>query len=172
MKKVVLLAVMAMVFQVAKSQDILSFEKVINADSISKNDIHSEVKKLFALNTNSKYTLEVDDRSSGLIIANLSTEYKSIKGFFYDVYKGYIKYKVKVQIKDGRFKVTVDNFIHKSNPIRELGLIKTGEYAKLSINKSYDEKIWIDLQKKSEIIADELFKTFSNLKSENQSDNW
>lgn len=172
MKKVLLLAFMSVLFQTIKAQEPLSFEKVIKVDSISKDKIHSVIKEWFALNSNSKHTLEVDDRNTGLIIANLSTDYNSIKGFFYDVYRGYIKYKIKIQIKDGRYKVTVDNFVHHCNPLRELGLIKTGEYTGGIMNKSYDKKVWVDLQEKSKNIADTLFTTFETLKFKEESDNW
>ena len=171
MKKVMLLAVMAILISSnIKAQVPLSFEKIIPVDSIKKNDIYSEVKKWFALNSDSKYTIEVDDRETGLIISNFSTNYKSIKGFFYDVYKGYILYKIKIQIKDNKYKISIDNFIHSSNPIRELGLIKTGEYTGGFMNKSYDKKVWVDLQEKSKIIAENMFFQFENMNF--KQDNW
>jgi hypothetical protein len=173
MKKVLLLAVMAIFFAEVKAQEPLSFSKVIPADSINKNDIYSGLKQWFALNSNSKQTLEVDDRETGLLIANFSAEY-SKSGFFYISYEGYINYSITIQVKDGRYKVTIDKFTHDTkNPksVSKLGLITTGSYTRGGINASFDKKIWLDIQKKSEAISTDLFSIFEKMKFSNKNDN-
>lgn len=175
MKKVLLLVVMAVFFAEIKAQEPLSFSKVIQADSIKKNDIYSGLKQWFALNSNSKYTLEVDDRETGLLIANFSLEYFK-SGFFYSSYQGHINYSITIQVKDGRYKITVDKFIHKTKhlgSISNLGLITTGDYTRGGINASFDKKVWLDIQTKSELISNDLFSIFEKLKfSNNTEDNW
>jgi hypothetical protein len=175
MKKVMVLAIMSLVYLSSYAQTPLSFEKVITVDSVKKNEIYSGVKQWFAMNSNTKYTLEVDDRETGLIIANFTSEY-SKKGFFYISYDGYISYSIRVQVRDGRYKITIDKFIHDTKDPRsvsKLGLIKTGEYTRGGINASFNKKVWIDLQQKAELIASDLFSTFNDLKfTTKNNDNW
>ena len=171
MKKMILLAVMAFSLLSMNAQEPLSFEKVITVDSVGKDVIYSGLKEWFALNLNSKEALEVDDRSTGVMVANLSTDYFK-SGFWYTSYTGYIFYKVNIQIRDGRYKVSVANFEHdtKVKSVSRLGLITTGEYDRPSINKSYDKKVWAELQLKAKDIADNVFIQFGKLKF--KSDNW
>lgn len=171
MRKVILFSLLVLSSFQSKAQDPLSFEKVITVDSVGKDKIYSVIKEWFALNGNSKEALEVDDRSTGVIVANLSTEYFK-SGFWYTSYTGYIFYKINIQVKDGRFKVTVTNFEHdtKVKSVSRLGIITSGEYDKVSINKSIDIKVWDDLKIKSNDIAEKTFIQFEKLKF--KSDNW
>jgi len=173
MKKVLFLAVMALILlSNTYAQEPLSFEKVIIVDSIKKNEIYSGIKQWFALNSNSKYTLEVDDRETGLIIANFSSDY-FLKGFWYTSYQGYLNYTINVQVKDSKYKITIDKFIHDTKEPRsvsKLGLIKSGEYTRGTINASFDKKVWLDLQQKSMLLSTDIFSVFENMKF--KSDNW
>lgn len=135
------------------------------------------------MNYESQYVYDIDDRETGIIIANLRTDYKK-KGFWYVSYTGFIKYTIKIQVKDGRYKVTVCNFYHDADDslkpsqlgltksLTLFGAIKTGPNKRSSINKSFDDKVWVDLQEKSKIIADNIFTSFENLKFNDKSDNW
>jgi len=171
MRKILLFSLLVLCSLQLKAQEPLSFEQVITVDSVGKDKIYSVIKEWFALHGNSKEALEVDDRSTGVIVANLSTDYFK-SGFWYTSYTGYIFYKVNIQVRDGRYKITITNFEHdtKVKSVSRLGLITTGEYNKISINKSYDIKVWADLKEKSKEISDKLFVQFENLKF--KSDNW
>jgi hypothetical protein len=183
MKRVLLLAVMAIGLLSVKAQEPLSFEKVITVDSVGKDKIYSGLKTFFSMNYESQYVYDIDDRETGIIIANLRTDYKK-KGFWYVSYTGFIKYTIKIQVKDGRYKVTVCNFYHDADEslrpstlglkksLTLFGTITTGPNKRASINKSFDDKVWVDLQEKSKIIADNLFTSFENLKFNDKSDNW
>jgi hypothetical protein len=133
------------------------------------------------MNYNSKYVYELDDRETGIMIVNLITDYQK-KGFAYVSYTGFIKFTIKIQVKDGKFKATVCNFIHDateldkpsqlglSKSITLFGLVKTGPNNRKSINKPFDDKVWLDLQQKCELISIDLFANFEKLKY--KSDSW
>ena len=169
MKKLILLAVFTALFTGLKAQEPLSFEKVITVDSVYKNDIYSTIKQWFALNYPSKYVLEVDDRETGLIIANLMTDY-DIKGFAYTSYCGKLKFSIRTQIKDSRYKVIITNFEHVSRGINNIGLLTNSEKPFKAFNSKRDIVVWNDLKQKSTYLADDIFKLFENLKF--KSDNW
>ncbi len=181
MKKFIIVAVMTVFMVCANAQEPLSFEKVITVDSVSKNEIYSGLKSFYSMNYNSKYVYELDDRETGIMIVNLITDYRK-KGFAYVSYTGFIKFTIKIQVKDGRFKATVCNFIHDaaelnkpsqlglSKSITLFGLIMNGPNNRKSINKPFDDKVWADLQQKCELISIDLFDNFEKLKF--KSDNW
>jgi len=181
MKKGFLLAVLLFSLLSINAQEPLSFEKVITVDSVGKDKIYSGLKTFFSMNYESQFIYDIDDRETGIIIANLRTDYLK-KGFWYVSYTGFIKYTVKFQVKEGRYKVTICNFYHDADEsirpsplglkksLTLFGPISTGPNKRASINKSFDDKVWVDLQEKSKIIADNLFFAFENMKF--KSDNW
>lgn len=75
-----------------------------------------------------KGVIEVEDKDAGLLIGNSMTSY-SKGGMSYSAYDSNLKYTLKIQIKDNRFKVSVTNFQHDGtrNPNFELGVITTAE---------------------------------------------
>lgn len=169
MKKVLMLAVMALMYQGIKAQEPLSFEKVITVDSVGKDVIYSTIKQWYAINYKSKYILEVDDRESGLIIANLATDY-DMKGFAYTSYCGALKFSIRTQIKDGRFKVTITNFNHAPKGLTNVGLLTSAEKPFKALNSKWDIVVWNDLKQKSTILADNIFMLFEKMNF--KYDNW
>lgn len=166
------------------AQEPISFEKVIQVDSVKKNDIYNGLKEWIGMNYRSaKSVIEVDDKEAGLIIISPRKDY-SIGKLQYMCYDGTIKYTIKFQIKEGRFKVTITNFIHENDPGNksqcQVGLITTStEYDGQSSwgYKGPNNKIWLDVKAKSITIANKLFFdvgqiTFSSNKVDSKTDNW
>jgi hypothetical protein len=165
----------------ARSQENLSFEKVIATDSVGKSAIFSSINDWLATNYVSyKTILEMADKESGMIIVSPSMEY-SYKGMMYSCFAGYIDYKIKIYIKDNRFKVIVTDFFHKINQGNsstcELGIITTSEVFTLKgMNKDYQNTVWKDIQKicgsESNSIFIKLEELAKNIKPLNNDDTW
>jgi len=171
MKKVLLLFVSLLVgFTMLHAQEPLSFEKVIKVDSVSKNDIYSKIKEHFILKYKSTVFFKTDDRETGLLVKKEYFDFYK-KGFFYTCYCGKISVLITIQVKDGRFKVQLSDFLHEPNGMCGLGIITTGDLVGGTINgKSFDNPVWKDLQEKAKIIGDNLLFEFENLKL--KTDNW
>jgi len=185
MKKLLLMAIVSLFMcSGLMAQEPISFEKVIKVDSIKSTIIYNGLKEWIGMNYRSaKAVIQVDDKEAGLLIISPRKEY-SISKLQYLCYDGTIKYTVKFQIKEGRFKVTITNFIHENDPENksqcQVGLITTSpEYDGQSSwgYKGPNNKIWLDVKIKSEVIANNIFSEvgkidFSKNKVDNKTDNW
>lgn len=185
MRKILLLAIALLVITCGlMAQEPISFEKVIKVDSVKSNAIYNGLKEWIGMNYRSaKSVIEVDDKEAGLIIISPRTSY-SMGKLQYICYDGTIKHTIKFQIKDGRFKIVVTNFIHDNDPGNkaecQVGLITTSpEYDGQSSwgYKGPNNKIWLDIKPKIELIANKIFSNvsdidFSTKKTDNKTDNW
>lgn len=165
--KRILLIVLAFFPLFIYSQERLSFSKVIQADSIDKTNIYLGVKEWFGLNfVSAKSVIDVDDKDAGLIIGSGNTQFS--KSFVYACYSGWLYYTIKVQCRDGRYKVDITNFRHEikrgNSSGCELGLLTTAEkYNQGGTQKGANNKVWKELQVKAKDLADTFFDKFDNL---------
>ena len=136
MKKNLLLAIIISIctFYYTYAQDVtlISFEQVINAssknetDTIKKEQIYSVIIEWIGTNYQSaKNVIEIQDKDKGLIILNALFDFKC-SGLSSMHYSGVINYKMKIQIRDGRFKVSMWNFTHEAKKREQtFGLLTT-----------------------------------------------
>lgn len=182
MKRVVLLIFFTVTGLTLFSQEKLSFEKVIQVDSLVKDKIYFGLKNwISTAYVSSKEVLEMDDKDAGLLVLSTRQTY-SFGKLYYICYDGYLDYKVKIQIKDYRFKITVTNFIHtvlpSNNYLCALGLLTTDlEYKGKGAwgAKPYNDKVWADLINNATNISNNLFSIISKINFDNptkKDDNW
>ena len=133
MKKVFLLAVMTIVIFCANAQKAISFEKVFKADSVSKDVIFSKISEWIAASFISTDDDYYANRNDGVITKDYQFPYQ-YGSIMYKAYDGTIRCKIKVEVKDGRFKVTFFNFIHK--------LAEINKNHTLSQSKSYFDLVF------------------------------
>lgn len=143
------------------------FDSVIKVDSASKDEIYSALINWIGTNYNSsKNVIEIEDKESGLIILNALFKYET-RGIKYIYCSGVIKYKMKIQIKDNRFKVTMMNFRHEAkNMDGSLGLLTTKEKRDKSLSMGSlkrDNELWNDAKMKSKVYAEQMFKELSSI---------
>jgi len=163
------------------AQENLKFEKVIQTDSISKSQLFVTINDWFASTYNSANdVIQMSDKEAGIIIGKGSIPY-SKKGFAYQCYSGYIKYTIKVYIKDNRFKVVLTNFNHSVNvgnsPLCSLGTLTTAEvYATKGGSKKYHNNAWNDMKIILEPYSNSIFESLENktknIKEETVGDDW
>lgn len=124
-------------FLVAYAQDVkqLSFSEVINKEGKTQDEIYQNLKQWFAIYyKNSQKVLQYDDGKTQIIGKGIIPfKYNSMT---WAASSGEISYNITLKIKDGRFKVEIDQFVHKSYDIRfsdswSNGLVyNTGELSK------------------------------------------
>lgn len=115
------------------------YTQVLKADSMSKADIYEKVKEwTVTLFENTKSSIQVDDRETGIVAFDASTSALSPAAPPIDpndkknVYKllpfyHQFTFKTKIQIKDGRYRVEITNIQFKS---------MAGEYSLTSSKKA------------------------------------
>ena len=113
MKRLVILAAMALVVLAAWAQKPLEFSTVIKQDSLDANALYEATKSWFVESFKDSKAVIEDDRSGkqitgkGVITFETNMMYASISG--------YIEFLIDVQFRDGRMKLTMRNFDHKAD---------------------------------------------------------
>lgn len=163
------------------AQDNLTFEKVIETDSVGKATIFATINDWFATSYNSANdVIQMADKDAGIIVGNGSMSF-SYGGMSYLCYEGYIKYTIKVYVKDNRYKVVLTNFNHSVKPGNgaqcALGLITTADvYTTKGMSKKYQNNVWNGIKLKAEQYSNEIFASLENktkeIKIEKVGDDW
>lgn len=159
------------------AQDKILYQKVIQADSMNKDQIYSSARSWFA-STYGKAdeVIQMSDKDAGLIIGKGVFEY-SYKGLSYKCYSGYVEYEIKVEIKDTRYRVQLSNFTHAvdfgNNPNCALGVLSTSEiYTDRGMSKKYHNKVWTDLKLKSDDYSKQIFSSIQNHTNKPKNSDW
>lgn len=172
MKKALFLCMLFLVATI-QAQEPLSFEKVIQADSIKKDVIYTSLRAWFAKSTmDADKVLVMDDKDAGILIGNINLRYT--RGVLtYIAYDGYLDFTIDVRIKDGRFKVIINNISHmKSNreaKVPDIGLITTEEKCPIKgLNSIPNQKVWVDIKYKMRNLSEVIFNELENTVKINQ----
>ncbi len=113
MKKILFLLVIALMSLETMAQKPLSYSEVINAEGKSAKELYKEVKRWFSLTFVSAQDVIQYDDASNEIIGKAVFEYEC-KSLTWSASSGIVRYVVSVKMKDGRVKMTIENFIHES----------------------------------------------------------
>jgi hypothetical protein len=174
MKKIYLTLAFTIITNLTISaQDALTFEKIIQTDSISKEKLFVAFNDWVASEYNSANdVIQMSDKDAGVIIGNGSMKYSYGK-FTYVCYDGHIKYTIKVYLKDNKYKVILTNFRHFINAGNgaqcKLGLITNADvYATKGFSKKYHNKVWNSIKSTTEIYANKIFSSLED-KTKNMS---
>lgn len=169
MKKIGLFFVIVLLSVCSYAQESLTFSRVIQAEGATKDAIYATLLDWISTNYKGiKSDSQVTDKDAGLIVKQGTFEY-SKGGIAFSCYSGYVSYKLKFQIREGRYKAEVTSFIHdikigNSDGCR-LGLITTAEeYGKGGMQKGANNKVWNDIKEKAENYSESIFDSLEELK--------
>ena len=181
MKKILFGLALLFITQHTFSQESFTISKVITTEEVGKSMIYVAINDWFATTYNSANdVIQMADKEAGIIIGNGSMDY-SKKGIAYMCYGGWLKYTIKVYMKDNRFKVDITNFRHSVKPDHgqqcALGLITNAEnYTDKGMSKKYHNKVWNDIKEYGTSYAENLFLSLEerakNIKKEVVTDDW
>ena len=150
------------------SAEPFTLSKVIQAEGVSKDAIYSAVMGWVGTNFSliSEDT-QITDREAGLIVKPAVFNYGK-NGIAYVCYSGRVFYKLKVQVRDGRFKVDLTSFSHgvKAGNAKECGLgliTEDEEYTNKGMSKKYHNEVWADIKKKAEAEAEKIFEAIAGI---------
>ena len=185
MKNIIFLSVFQITLISTYAQEPLSFEKVIKADSIDKNTLFASINDWFASSYNSSDdVLKMVDKEAGIIIGKGNFDFLNTTKSRFSCYHGYIKYTLKVYVKDNRYKVVIGDFIHFAGPDKpamcNLGTITDLDvYATSGMAKKYldfQNEAWSNSKLAAEVYSLEIFNILEEKTSNTGlalvSDNW
>ncbi|WP_290452725.1 MULTISPECIES: DUF4468 domain-containing protein [Muribaculaceae] len=153
MKKIILLLALLVSLAATAQEKALTFFDVIQVEGKNQAEIYGGLREWVATSfVNGKAVTQMEDAATGTIILRALFPFK--KGGVYCAYEGKVDYTLKLQSKDGRFRVEMSSITHENKPGRaadcSLGLITTAEKSgKGGINKSAHNKIWKEIKAKS-----------------------
>lgn len=126
-------------------QEKLKIDTIIQAPSINQQTIYNASREWFVDNMkSSKHVIQLDNPTEGIIIAKYNIEFP-VNHFVWHPLSGYINITIKIQAKDGRYRIQMYDFIHEAGPKSgeswNVGMIYTEkpEFIKGSKAKVYNE---------------------------------
>ena len=164
-KFILFFALMVSLFGSAQDKP-LSYPEVIQVEGKNQAEIYGGLRQWVATAfVNGKAVTQMEDATTGTLILRALFIFK--KGGIYSAYQGKIDYTLKLQSKDGRFRVEMSGLTHENDPGNapdcSLGLITTAEKSgKGGINKGAHNKIWREIKNKS---AEHFAEIVTSLKS-------
>jgi hypothetical protein len=101
----------------------ITFSKVMTVDSSLKSaELYARARAWFAVTYRSgKDVIQLEDKENGKLIGKGAIKYTSRVFVGSEGTKGWIYYTITIQIKDGRYKYELTDFIHEGNPYNSGG---------------------------------------------------
>jgi len=144
------------VFAQGSTDSTLSYSKVEYVDSTLKSsELFTRAREWFALTfRSSNDVIQLEDKQNGKLIGKGAFKYTSRILYGSEGTKGWVYYTLTIQVKDGRYKFDLTNFIHEGNPNNTGGalsfnLITTSDecpYDFAMSSKSWKNKVWKDIK--------------------------
>lgn len=156
MRKMIFVLFAMLSLSMAAQEKAIQCDSVIQAQGLDSKEIYQRVKGWVAEAYNeASEVIQLDDAEQGVMVCKGNFEYRAPGGWSYRNIDGYIRYTLKVQVRDGRFKVSMGDFDHESKDIQyrkiwSFGLLTDREKYKM---KGVQDKRWTtcwpDMKKKS-----------------------
>ena len=161
------------------AQESIKYDTVIPAPNLNKDELFLAINNWIVDDFKSlKKTIELQDKEGGMIIIHYAFPYSYGK-MMYNSYTGNIYYKLKITIRDGRFKLDVYDLIHVGVSSK-LGFITNDTIPpKISmISQKMNTKAWVHVKKDAEAKTKQLFKLIgdyiknADVKKISEEDDW
>ena len=146
----------------------LQFQEVVQVEGATRDQLYDAAVLWFGRTfQSSKDVLQVQSRESGTLIGKALFAYEPVIFMASSGIRGVVRYTITIEMKDGRYRYTIDNFIHEGNPANvggqfSFGLLTTDEKCPrpvLGPSPSGREKTWVDLKAKATLEAGRLAKS-------------
>lgn len=131
----------------------IKFDKVIQAEGKNVSVLYPTIRAWVATTFNSAQdVLQMDDAQNGIIICKGVFDYRAPGGVTFRYIDGWVHYTLKIQVRDGRYKVTMSNFTHEASSLEwkstwSFGLITDRDkYKEKGLQDKRWTKTWPDLK--------------------------
>lgn len=173
MKKGLLFLAFMAIINLGHAQDPLSYECVIQKEGISAEQIFNQLVDWIATNFKAVDGDFYRDKEEKVITKDVMIDFTTGK-LTMSCYDGSLRYKLKFQCRDGRFKVQMTNFEHDVKAGNStsciLGLILDQPVRKG--NGIFDEKAWNKIKETTDAEAARIQRTLESLNFNTENDDW
>lgn len=179
MKKVLILVMLAFSIGLMAQEKEIVCDSVVQAQGKTVKEIYPLIKMWVSENFKSaKSVIQMDDPDNGILICKGNFEYKAPGGMTYRVIDGRVDFTLKVQVRDGRYRVSVSGFTHHSEDLKwsdtwSLGLITDREKYEMSgLQDKRWLKTWPNLQTESKVQGYSIIMMIKNAVSTSTENDW
>jgi hypothetical protein len=132
----------------------IRFQDVVTVPDATADRLYQSALRWFGLvSLNSHVGIPVRNRQTGTLAAKAEFHYRPPDQPGRNEIEGPVRYAVTIEVKDGRYRYTIDNFVHEGtrtnrrDPI-SFGLLTTAEKSSRSTGQLDDpmDAVWRDLQ--------------------------
>lgn len=171
MKRWIVIGIFLLGAVAVNAQEKLAFSKVIKADSVSADGIFVSIKEWLSMEfKRGNDAIELEDKEAGLIVAKGNYPYRK-KGIMYMWAEGKLVYTINIQIRDGRFKVTLTNFKLMRGEKQyddAFGVLTTEEvFTEKGAGKKQYNEVWKDTKIIAQGISEDWFNRFASIEFQN-----
>jgi hypothetical protein len=165
----------------------IAYVEVVTADGLTKDQLYSTALAWFGETFRSaKNVIEVQDREAGRIIAKPLFPYEPTIFMAVARIRGVVRYSVTVEVKDGRYRYTIDGFVHEGSrgengwsPL-SFGLLTTEKECPVSFgwgdgpSSSGKQETWEHLKSSAKNESDKLIASLKSRMAQpaTKTDNW
>jgi hypothetical protein len=140
----------------------LEFSEVILAEGITKDQLYSAAQAWFG-NTyrSAKAVVDLQDPTAGRIIGKPLFRYEPSRLLGSARIRGVVRYSVTIEVKDGRYRYFIGNFVHEGSSAVISGMVKTPfsfgmltraefcPYTMAEFNESHANDTWQELKQRA-----------------------
>lgn len=160
----------------------LKFSEVISVDSVSKEQLFYRARSWFSTFFKSANdVLSISDKESGELSGKGAFKFDADHFIGSGAVEGYVRYHIRIWVKDGRFKYEVTNFVHESSALTgqkySFGLLtedKDFPWRMTMVTKSWKNSRWNEIKRDAVENTKQLILSLrSNMEKDvSNSDNW
>jgi hypothetical protein len=141
----------------------LRMQAVVEVEGASKDELYSAALKWFGLTYNdAQSVLQVQDKASGTIVGKGAIRYEPAVFVGSEGTRGWIKYTISVEVKEGRFRYTVESFRHEGTKViagqmASFGLLTTDDrypHGVVRGTEKWRDKVWDDIKTQTKAAID------------------
>jgi hypothetical protein len=174
----VFLFLMAFYAITAKADPVI-YKNVVEVSG-TKDQLYQRARRWFSENfKDSKEVLTIQDKESGELAGNGAMKFYSSTHWGSDGTKGYIRYRISILVKDGKYKYEITDFVHEGNRLNTLdlsfGLITDSEECPKHLpsqRKRWEDKLWKEIKGDISSHVDEIKSSLESAMQEEKESNW
>jgi len=116
----------------------LEFSEVVTADGFTKDQLYSAALAWYgSAYRSAKAVFDVQDREAGRIVGKPLFKYEPSRFMGSAVIRGVVTYSVTIEVKDGRYRYIIGNFVHEGSRSVSLGIVVSPASLGLLTNAEY-----------------------------------
>jgi hypothetical protein len=155
----------------------IEYQEVVPIDSLTKDEIYNRAKRMFSkMFKDSRDVLELDDKEAGTLIGNGNTEILwKTDGILGMVVSIRLWFTVTIDVKDGKYRVTLNNFENETDAFRSGSTYVKG--TRYPIEQAFPisgevQKIQRGMKEAELLEIDSLLKSIKKMMAEKPSKDW